>query len=322
MPKVTFGYMALPRGEGDPSTQPFPSHNLMLSDAVRAEQLGYDAVWMPDHYYFERPSGIETFPEAWTLLTAIAMRTERLRLGTMVIAAGFRHPALMAKMAGALQELSGGRVVLGIGAGNQIHEHTAFGIEFERRIGKFKEYMAIMCALLNGETVTLDGRYYTLKGASLRTVVPRVPVLVAAGGAQMMDLTAKYASAWNPAGGVGWDPAAFSEKLGLLRSACAAVGRDASEIEVSHLSFMGVAADAAEAREITDYLAAQAKTTPEALLKRTLVGTPDQIATAMRGHAALGVTHFICAISGTPNPDRYMDRVELLAREVLPKVRG
>src|SRR3954447_24822404 len=126
MPSLEFGVHLISRGEGDPATTPFPSHKLMLEDGVRLEKLGFDAVWLPDHYYFERPAGLETFPEVWTLLTAIAMRTEKVRLGTNVLAATFRHPAMMAKMAGALQELSGGRVVLGIGAGNQTHENTAF----------------------------------------------------------------------------------------------------------------------------------------------------------------------------------------------------
>ena len=103
----------------------------MLRDAQYAEKLGFDAVWVPDHFYFERPAGIETFPDAWTLLTAIAMKTERVKLGTNVVAATFRHPSLMAKMAGALQDLSGGRLLLNMGAGNQIKEHAAFGFDFE-----------------------------------------------------------------------------------------------------------------------------------------------------------------------------------------------
>jgi len=142
MKPLEFGVHLQSRPPADPATEPNPSHIQMLEDSIRTEQLGFDAVWVPDHYYFQMPWGLDTYPEAWTLMTAIAMKTERVRIGSDVIAAGFRHPALMAKMAGALQELSGGRLILGIGAGNQIHEHTAFDVGFERRVGRFKEYMA------------------------------------------------------------------------------------------------------------------------------------------------------------------------------------
>ena len=146
---------------------------------MRVEQLGFEAVWVPDHYYFERPSGLETFPDVWTLLTAIAVKTERVKLGTNVLAATFRHPAEMAKMAAAIQDLSGGRFLLGIGAGNQAHEHAAFGLDFAHRVGRFKEYLPIMTGLLKGETVTFDGPLLTVRKASLRTFVPPVPIWIA-----------------------------------------------------------------------------------------------------------------------------------------------
>src|SRR4051812_30352566 len=161
----------------------------MLEDGVHVERLGFDAVWLPDHFYFQQPAGLATFPEVWTLLTAIAVKTERITLGTNVIAATFRHPAMLAKMAAAVQDLSGGRLILGIGAGNQVHEHAAFGLDFEHPIGRFKEYLPILRRLLDGETVTHTGRYFTLREASLRTFVPPVPICVAAGGPQMFDLT-------------------------------------------------------------------------------------------------------------------------------------
>src|SRR6059036_936171 len=108
MRPLALGVQLISRSDGDEATSPFPSHRLMSDDAVRVEQLGFDSVWLPDHFYFERPAGLTTFPEVWTLLTAIAVKTERLTLGTNVLAATFRHPALMAKMAGALQELAAG----------------------------------------------------------------------------------------------------------------------------------------------------------------------------------------------------------------------
>jgi alkanesulfonate monooxygenase SsuD/methylene tetrahydromethanopterin reductase-like flavin-dependent oxidoreductase (luciferase family) len=293
----------------------------MLDDGVRVEQLGFDAVWLPDHYYFERPSGLETFPEVWTLMTAIAMRTERVKLGTNVIAATFRHPALMAKMAGALQELSNGRVLLGIGAGNQIHEHTAFGLDFEHRIGRFKEYLPIMSGLLNGETVSFEGRYFTLKEASLRTVVPKVPVWIASGGPQMFALTAKYGSGWNMAGG-GMDPAMIQQKYDAFAAACSGAGRSIKDFDVCKMTFMAVAPDDAAAKRMTDELSTKSNLTPEALATRTLIATPDKIAAYIRTLTEIGVNHNIFSVAESDEWPNYWDAVELLTKETIPAVRA
>jgi alkanesulfonate monooxygenase SsuD/methylene tetrahydromethanopterin reductase-like flavin-dependent oxidoreductase (luciferase family) len=321
MAKVELGYFTQPRGQGDPATQPHPSHTLMLRDTQAAEKLGFDAVWVPDHFYMERPTKIETFPDCWTLLTAIGVTTERVKVGTMVIAAGFRHPALLAKSAAALQELTAGRLILGLGAGNQAHEHNAFGLGFERRIGRFKEYLAVMANLWQGEMVTREGRHYTLRGASLRTAVPEVPVMIAAGGEQMFELTARYAQSWNVAGGTGFDVEAFKARKRAMFEACRKVGRDPSTLGISHLSFLGVAADAAEAREILEATAAELKADPAVVERQRGIGTPDQIAAKMRAMVELGVDHFVCVTNLTPHPERYWERIELLAREVLPRVR-
>jgi alkanesulfonate monooxygenase SsuD/methylene tetrahydromethanopterin reductase-like flavin-dependent oxidoreductase (luciferase family) len=321
MPALGFGVHLIARGAGDPATTPFPSHRVMLEDGVRVEQLGFDAVWLPDHYYFERAWGIETFPEVWTLLTAIAVTTERLTLGTNVLAASFRHPALLAKMAGAVQELAGGRFVLGLGAGNQVHEHTAFGLDFAHRIGRFKEYLPIMTSLLNGETVTVEGRYFSVREASLRTVVPPVPVWIAAGGPQMFALTTRYASGWNMAGG-GTDPAAIKAKYDQFAAACRAAGRTVNDFDVCKMTFMAVAADAAGARAMADELATKGKVTPEALAARTVVGTPDAIAAHLRTLTTIGVNHHICSVAESEQWPDYWEAVELVSREVIPRVRA
>lgn len=315
-----FGVHLVSRGAGDPASSPFPSHRVMLEDGVCAEQLGFDAVWLPDHYYFERSSGLETYPEVWTLLTAIAVKTERILLGTNVLAATFRHPALMAKMAGALQEVSGGRFVLGLGAGNQTHEHAAFGLDFEHRVGRLKEYLPIMTRLMNGETVTFDGRYFTLHEASLRTFVPQVPLWLASGGPQMFDLTARYASGWNMAGG-GMDAVTVKDKLSAFGAACQAAGKRLQDFDVCKMTFMAIAADAASVRTMTEELAVKAKVSPEMLATRTLVGTPDQIAAWLRTLTDLGVNHHILQVAESDQWPNYQDALELVAREVVPQVR-
>ncbi|MGI9145192.1 MAG: LLM class flavin-dependent oxidoreductase [Chloroflexota bacterium] len=320
MPSLEFGVHLISRGAGDPATTPFPSHRVMMEDGVRVEKLGYAAVWLPDHFYFSRPAGLETFPDVWTLLTAIAVKTERVKLGTNVLAATFRHPALMAKMASAIQDLSGGRFLLGLGAGNQAHEHAAFGLDFEHRIGRIKEYLPIMTDLLKGETVTHAGRYYQLHEASLRTVVPPVPVWLASGGPQMFELTARYASGWNMAGG-GMDPAVIQQKYDGFAAACRAAQRNVKDLDVCKMTFMAVAPDAASVKTMVDELATKSNLTPEALAARMIVATPDGIASHLRDLTAIGVNHHIFSVSPSDQWPNYWDSVELLAREVVPRVR-
>ena len=321
MPSLGFGVHLISRGEGDPATNPFPSHRVMLEDGVRLEKLGFDAVWLPDHYYFERPSGLETFPEVWTLLTAIAMKTEKLQLGTNVLAATFRHPGIMAKMAGALQEVAGGRFILGIGAGNQVHENTAFGHNFKNRIGAFKEYMPILTALLNGETVTFEGRYFTLKDASLRTFVPPVPVWVASGGPQMFDLTARYATGWNMASS-GMTVKGIKEKYEGFTAACQAVGKNVKDFDVCKMTFMAVAEDEAGVARMKDELATRSNITPEQLAARTIVGTPATFVTWFRTLTEIGVNHHIFSVAESEQWPNYWDSIELLKKEVIPAVRA
>ncbi len=321
MPTPGFGVHLISRGEGNPDTSPFPSHRVMADDGVRVERLGFDTVWIPDHFYFARPSGLETYPEAWTLLTAIAVKTERLRLGTNVLAATFRHPALMAKMAGALQDLSGGRVILGLGAGNQPLEHAAFGLDFEHRIGRFKEYMPILHGLLNGETVTFEGRYFNLREASLRTVAPNVPVWIAAGGPQMFALTARYASGWNMAGG-GTDPVTVRAKYDAFADACRAAGRDVKDLDVCKMTFMAVAPDARSVQAMRDELATKSNTTPEALAQRMVVDTPDAIAARLRTLTDIGINHHILSVAESEQWPNYWEAIELAVREIVPRVRG
>jgi alkanesulfonate monooxygenase SsuD/methylene tetrahydromethanopterin reductase-like flavin-dependent oxidoreductase (luciferase family) len=198
MAQVRVG-LALPRRVGDEVWSPSPpSHREMLLYGQRAEELGFDSVWVPDHFYFEWPAGLfEPYPEAWTLLTAIGVTTRRVQVGTLVLAAAFRHPALLARMAAALQELTRGRLLLGLGAGNQRAEHTAFGVGFEGRVARFAEYLTVLHGLLSGQPVTFDGRYYSLREASLLVPQPTVPIWVAAAGPRMLSLAGRFANGWN-----------------------------------------------------------------------------------------------------------------------------
>ncbi|HEY3111221.1 MAG TPA: LLM class flavin-dependent oxidoreductase [Chloroflexota bacterium] len=321
MPPTKIG-LGVPRGIGDPAGFGRPEHKLGLRYAQRAEELGFDSVWVPDHYFFERPPGTLTpYPEAWTLMTAIGATTRRVQIGSMVMAAGFRPPGLLAHMANAFQDLFDGRLILGLGAGNQVAEHAAFGIDFERRVGRFAEYLKILSALMKGESISLEGRHYRLRDASLRIQPRRAPILIAAGGERMLDLAAQYADAWNPAGGGGAE--GFKTRLGQLHAAMRKHGRDPSEMEITASATVVVAPDAPTAdRYVEKLTTVPPGGTVEQVRASFAVGTPDQVAATLRQRLDWGASHLILAIGAQPFSLWSDEMLELFACEVMPKLRG
>jgi alkanesulfonate monooxygenase SsuD/methylene tetrahydromethanopterin reductase-like flavin-dependent oxidoreductase (luciferase family) len=225
---------------------------------------------------------------------------------------------MLAKMAGALQDLCGGRLVLGIGAGNQPHEHAAFGLDFEHRIGRFKEYLPILDTLLHGYSVSHTGRYFELDGASLHTYVPPVPLWIASGGPQMFDLTLRYGQGWNVA--AGQDPAAVKQKFDQFAAACAAAGRDLNEFEVCKLSFIAIAENERNAQRMLGELAQKANVAPEDFARRTLVGTPERVADYLRSITAIGVNHHMLAVAQSEQWSNYPDAFALVQAEVVPRL--
>ena len=220
-----------PLATGDAADGVVPSFEVTRDFALRAETLGLDSVWVYDHLIFRfEGEPDEGLHEAWTTLAALAPVVPRVELGCLVFCASFRNPALMAKMAGTLDDLSGGRLCLGLGCGWHEPEYRAFGFPFDHRVSRFAEDLEVTTRLLRGETVSLAGAYRTYADAVL---IPRParqpPILVAAKGLRMLDLTATWADAWNTA----W----FGRVDDLLRrrsadldEACARVGRDPATI--------------------------------------------------------------------------------------------
>jgi FMNH2-dependent dimethyl sulfone monooxygenase len=321
VPATRIGF-GVPRGVGDPAAFGRPEHKIGLRYAQRAEELGFDSVWVPDHYFFERPPGTLTpYPEAWTLMSAIGATTRRVQIGSMVIAAGFRPPGLLAHMADAFQDLFDGRLILGLGAGNQVAEHQAFGIDFERRVGRFAEYLEILTTLMRGDSISVESRHHTLRDATLRIEPRRAPILIAAGGERMLDLTARYADAWNPAGGGGEQ--GFKTRLGQLHEAMRRHGRDPSELEVTASATVMVAPDAPTAERYVELLTkVPPGGTPEQVRAAFVVGTPDQVTATLRQRLDWGASHLILGIGAQPFSLWSEEMLELFAREVLPALRG
>jgi probable F420-dependent oxidoreductase len=199
----------------------------LLAMASRAEALGFDAVWISDHLGFGDPDGEwHGAWESWTLLSALAAATTRVRLGTYVSAVPFRNPALLAKMAETLDEISGGRVILGLGAGWNEPEFRAFGLPFDGRFDRFEDGLRIITSMLRTGRADHAGRADSARGARLEPRGPRPagpPVMVGASGPRMLRLTAELADEWNA--GMR-SPEDLAPMLERVDSACAAAGRD------------------------------------------------------------------------------------------------
>lgn len=208
------------------------------------ERLGFDSVWDCDHFNQpSRPSG--PFYEGWTLLAALAARTERIRVGVLVSCNNFRHPALLAHQAMTVDHVSNGRLELGLGAGWFVPEHAQFGIDFPppgELVGRFHEAVRIVDTLLRHGSATFTGRHYRLKDAHLRPrslQTPRPPLTLGAHQTRMLRICAEFADRWNSFGTV----AEMRERNQILDAHCAALGRDPRTIS---RSFYGWASKMAE----------------------------------------------------------------------------
>jgi probable F420-dependent oxidoreductase len=207
----------------------------IAASAQLAETTGYDSVWVYDHL-FHRFEGHPTvgFHECWTVLSALAAVTTRVELGTTVLCAGFRNPALLAKMATTLDTITGGRLILGIGAGWHEPEFDGFGFAFDHRVGRFAEALHIIRALLRDGEATFHGQYHDAEACEIlpRGVRPGgPPILVGAFGPRMMRLTARYADQWT----IDWlgPEENAREQIGRMRAACEAEGRDPATLTLT-----------------------------------------------------------------------------------------
>lgn len=264
-----------------------------------AEQIGLDSFWLPDHLlYYSPEQGEQGFWEVFTFLSALAAVTSRITLGTLVACTSFRNPALVAKMADALDEISNGRFILGLGAGWYEPEYAAFGYPFDHRASRFEEAIEIIVPLLRTGKVDFHGRYYQANNCVLR---PRGPspsgpkILIGAQQPQMLRLVAKYADAWNMA--YYQAPAIVKDTYEQLKAACAAAGRDPATIEVT----VGTRVSLLETSE-------------QGWLDEAISGSPEEIAQALTAFDEIGVNHLIVRIDpmGVEGIERFARVVEIL----------
>jgi alkanesulfonate monooxygenase SsuD/methylene tetrahydromethanopterin reductase-like flavin-dependent oxidoreductase (luciferase family) len=284
----------LPMAESDSAAGPGASAASIWSDALRfckhAEAVGLDSVWPCDHFLSEPPEGsVEGILEGWTVLAALATATERVELGQLVMCVSFRDPSLLAKMASTAQAVSGGRLVLGVGAGWYDREYEAFGFPIDRRVDRFEEALQIIRPLLQGENVTYQGRFYQAKGAELVPPPdPLIPLLVAAKGPRMLRLTARYADAWNTAWfGIPGDE--LRRRTHDMDAALRAEGRDPNSLRRT----VGmVVRDPHQATENDDL---------------AFAGSVDELARAIDAYEAMGFDDIIFGLE--PMTERSLDRL-------------
>jgi alkanesulfonate monooxygenase SsuD/methylene tetrahydromethanopterin reductase-like flavin-dependent oxidoreductase (luciferase family) len=205
--------------------------------ARRAESLGYDSIWVGDHLLYRRAGDPEPRGpwECWTMLAALAAATSRVQLGPLVASTSFHAPAMLAKMAATVDEISGGRLILGLGAGWNETEYTAFGFPFDHRISRFEEAFTIIRTLLREGAIDFEGRYYTARDCEIRPRGPRPggpPILLGSSGERMLAIGAPHIDSWNAwYADTGNGPAGVAPLRAKVDAAARAAGRDPASIE-------------------------------------------------------------------------------------------
>lgn len=321
----------------------FPDHQplawpRLLDAAKRAEALGFDSVWVSDHFFanlgrYGGPDEPVGTIEPFTALAALATATERVRLGTLVACAPFRHVAHVAKMSTSIDLLSGGRFELGIGAGWYEREFEAFGYPFGTigdRFSMLEESVEVLARLFREEPVTFNGRFVRLDGAYNRPLPAQSggpPVWVGGkGGDRLMRLVAKHAAGWNSVWR--WSFDAFADRVGALRQACEVEGRDPASARVSLGLYTLVGEDKPDL--VARFRALQRWTPGGALdgmllddyMRETLAGTPEACLERLARLAELGVEEFIVSAASLPFAVYDWSEIELIAEAILPAAGG
>lgn len=247
--------------------------------AQKAEADGFDSIWLADHLVYRNPDQPDRgIWECWTMLSALAEATQRVELGTLVLCNSFRNPAILAKMATAVDEVSDGRLTLGVGAGWNEPEYEAFGMPFDHKVDRFEEALQIIKPLLRDGRAEFEGRYYQARNAVDSPRGPRPtgpPLMVGGEGPRMFRLAARFADQLNT--GYMGKPETMAGPLARFEAACRDVGRDPQTIGITALVGLW-------------FSDLEPKKPP---FDNPLEGTAEEIAAAMRGYEELGLQHIM-----------------------------
>lgn len=283
----------------------------LLDRAEMAERLGYHSLWLVDHFWTLGLPDVDLL-ESIPMMSALAARTERVRIGTLVLCNSFRNPGLLAKSLSTIDQISNGRLEIGLGAGWMEQEYRAYGYEFPSmgtRLRQLDESLQILKSMFTEKRTTFKGRYYTVTDAPNNpkpVQKPHPPILIGGAGEKvMLRLVAKYADRWNcPAG-----YRDFKRTLGVLHEHCRAVGRDPATLAISEQVMVCIGANKAEVDQKWEMAKGRRPFSFTAIK-----GTPDEVVAQIRERVSWGITMFTMMFADMAPPQT----VELFAREVMP----
>lgn len=267
--------------------------------ATQAEADGFDSIWLADHLFYRDEDGTTGIWECWTLLSALAEATSRVELGPLVLCNSLRNPAVLAKMATTLDEVSQGRLILGIGAGWNKPEYEAFGFPFDHRVNRLEEALQVILPLLREGHADFAGRYYQARDCEITPRGPRPsgpPLLVGGEGPRLCSLAARYGDMWNT--GYMGKPETIAPSLAKIEAACDQAGRDPATLAVT--AFVGL-------------WFPDLRPNRPGSFEHALTGSPAEIAAAMHGYEELGVPHimFQCVPSNEQSLQRLTEALHL-----------
>jgi probable F420-dependent oxidoreductase len=250
--------------------------------ARTAEEVGFDSLWVGDHLLYRRPEGNVGPWEAWSTLAALAEATQRVEIGPLVASTSFHNPAMLAKKAATIDEISGGRLILGLGAGWNEPEYSAYGFPFDHRASRFEEAFTIIRTLLREGRIDFAGEYYQARDCELVPRGPRPngpPLMIGSTGRRMLEFSAPHVDAWNAwHDWFGNTPDGVGALSAAVDEACRSVGRDPAQVARTVTVLVQMTGGMGRRTELT-------KPTPPQH------GTPEQLAELLRRYAAAGVAH-------------------------------
>jgi alkanesulfonate monooxygenase SsuD/methylene tetrahydromethanopterin reductase-like flavin-dependent oxidoreductase (luciferase family) len=257
---------------------PFPE---LIRMAQTAEAVGFDSLWLGDHLLYDLPAGPRGPWEVWTSLAAIAASTKRIALGPLVASTSFHAPQMLAKQAATVDAISGGRLILGLGAGWNEREYRAFGFAYDNRVSRFAEAFTIIRTLLHGGEIDFHGTYYDADHCVLHPRLDRhVPLMVGSASPRMLSITLPHVSSWN----VWWSlfgncPEGFAAVKTTVDAAIIASGRTVGDVEATCAVYVQL--DEGGGRQMGH----------DNSSVHPLRGTPFELADQLRAFAAVGVSH-------------------------------
>ena len=298
---VELGWVLQPTSRTPENSVALDEHNRRHLAALRPP---FTTLWVEDHFQWDDVPTLE----CWTALSYTAAEFPALKVGTLTLGQSYRNPALTAKMAATLQWLSGGRLILGIGAGWKEDEYLAYGFPYPgagTRIAQLREAVEIIRRMWSESPASFAGQYFTIKDAYCEPRPdPRPPILIGGSGPRKtMRVVAELADWWNG----NFSPLdAYRAKVATLHEHCAAIGRDPAEITLSYYGHVAVGHEPDQAERVD----------PVRPRIYRVAGTPDEVAAELNGFIDFGVEHFMLKFADFPN----LDQLHLFMDEVAPKL--